>query len=162
MSCFLKCQHIVRQTVPENVQQLLANVVSCVRDLIIRVEVVIKRNATKVCSLPRTGSYVENITYLKIGCKQVLHTRCPQGVICTGSRSAIRQIGHSNALSRGVANFTSYPGMIFVSFLYGTCKRLPARSTKFTFKTQKRLFTETTGKGSFQDRYATEKGKYPA
>ena len=41
----------------------------------------------------------------------MLHTRWPQGVICTGSRSAIRQIGHSNALSRGAVNLTSYPGM---------------------------------------------------
>ena len=41
----------------------------------------------------------------------MLHIRCPHGVIWTGSRSAIRQIGHSNALSNGPVNFTSYPGM---------------------------------------------------
>ena len=48
----------------------------------------------------------------------MLHIRCPHGVIWTGSRSAIRQIGHSNALSNGPVNFTSYPGMsLFVQWI---------------------------------------------
>lgn len=48
------------------------------------------------------------LTYLIDLMMQALQNLCPQGV-CTASRNAIRQMGHSYLLSRGGSNSTSYP-----------------------------------------------------
>lgn len=49
---------------------------------------------------------------------QPLQKRCPHGV-CTASRRAIRQIGHSYLLSKGGSNSTSYPCVSSVNELGG-------------------------------------------
>lgn len=55
---------------------------------------------------------------------QPLQKRWPQGV-CTASRRAIRQIGHSYLLSRGGSNSTSYPCVSSVKELGGFPAPLP-------------------------------------
>lgn len=49
---------------------------------------------------------------------QPLQKRCPHGV-CTASRRAIKQIGHSYLLSKGGSNSTSYPCVSSVKELGG-------------------------------------------
>lgn len=55
---------------------------------------------------------------------QPLQKRCPHGV-CTASRRAIRQIGHSYLLSKGGSNSTSYPCVSSVKELGGLPVPLP-------------------------------------
>lgn len=55
---------------------------------------------------------------------QPLQKRCPHGV-CTASRRAIKQIGHSYLLSKGGSNSTSYPCVSSVKELGGLPVPLP-------------------------------------